>query len=184
MTPYDPGWIFRPISFVAIHPHMLLTKFGKHPIKHVEEEAIIVRRKKELHMRPLPRARDKLGGRTRWKIFWPHDLKSKFEPISFEEGSTWCICMSYIDKLRNIEEIMHIKWKWPFDSCDPKWPQVDLWPHNIGRGSQANVHVWIVWSCYIQRTSYSTFWWKWPFDPCDPKWPQWFFRLITLIQGI
>ena len=27
---------------------MLLTKFGKHPIKHVEEEAIIVRRKKEL----------------------------------------------------------------------------------------------------------------------------------------
>ena len=25
---------------------MLLTKFGKHPIKHVEEEAIIVRKKK------------------------------------------------------------------------------------------------------------------------------------------
>ena len=118
------------------------------------------------------------------KTFWPRNLKSKFEPISFEEGSTWCICMSYIDKLRNIEEIMHIKWKWPFDSCDPKWPQVDLWPHNIGRGSQANVHVWIVRSCYIQRTSYSTFSWKWPFDPCDPKWPQWFFRLITLIQGI
>ena len=31
---------------------MLLTKFGKHPIKHVEEEAIIVRRKKELDMLP------------------------------------------------------------------------------------------------------------------------------------
>ena len=45
MTSYDPRWIFRPISFVAIHPHMLLTKFGKHPIKHVEEEAIIVRKK-------------------------------------------------------------------------------------------------------------------------------------------
>ena len=29
---------------------MLLTKFGKHPIKHVEEEAIIVRRKKELDL--------------------------------------------------------------------------------------------------------------------------------------
>ena len=118
------------------------------------------------------------------KPFDPCDLKSKFEPISFEEGPTWCICMSYIDKLRNIEEIMHIRWKWPFDSCDPKWPQVDLWPHNIGRGSQANVHVWIVWSCYIQRTNYSTFSWKWHFDPCDPKWPQWIFRLITLIQGI
>ena len=34
---------------------MLLTKFGKHPIKHVEEEAVIVRkkeRKKELDMLP------------------------------------------------------------------------------------------------------------------------------------
>ena len=47
MTPNDLGWIFRPISFVAIHPYMLLTKFGKHPIKHEKEEAVIVRRKKE-----------------------------------------------------------------------------------------------------------------------------------------
>ena len=40
--PCDPKWPwvnFRPISFVAIHPYMLLTKFGKNPIKHVEEEA-------------------------------------------------------------------------------------------------------------------------------------------------
>ena len=29
---------------------MLLTKFGKYPTKHVEEEAIIVRRKKELDL--------------------------------------------------------------------------------------------------------------------------------------
>ena len=39
VTSNDPGWIFRPISFVAIYPYMLLTKFGKNPIKHVEEEA-------------------------------------------------------------------------------------------------------------------------------------------------
>ena len=90
-------------------------------------------RKLILDMRPLPRARVKLGGWTRSPRFW---------------------------------------WKKPFDPCDPKWPQVDLWLHNIGRGSQANVHVWIVWSCYIQRTSYSIFLWKWHFDPCDPKWPQ------------
>ena len=49
---------------------MLLTKFGKHPIKHVEEEAIIVRRKKErkkeLDMTvPFARARAKLGGSIR-----------------------------------------------------------------------------------------------------------------------
>ena len=31
---------------------MLLTKFGKHSIKHVEEEAIIVRKKEELDMLP------------------------------------------------------------------------------------------------------------------------------------
>ena len=129
-------------------------------------------RKKELDMRPLPRARVKLGGWTRsprfcWKKpFDPCDPKSKFEPISFEEGSTWCICMSYIDKVHNIEEIMHFLVKikvWPL------WPQVDLWPHNIGRGSQANVHVWIVWSCYIQRTSYSFFFVKMTFWPL---WPQ------------
>ena len=39
VTSNDLGWIFRPISFVAIHPYMLLTEFGKNPIKHVEEEA-------------------------------------------------------------------------------------------------------------------------------------------------
>ena len=69
MTPNDPGGIFRPISFVEIYLYMLLTKFGKHPIKHVEEEAIIVRkkeRKKELDMTvPFARARAKLGGSIR-----------------------------------------------------------------------------------------------------------------------
>ena len=86
------------------------------------------RRKGTLDMRPLPRARVKLGGWTRSPRFWwkkpfdPNDPKSKFEPISFEEGSTWCICMSYIDKVRNIEEIMHFLVKikvWPLW---PKWP--------------------------------------------------------------
>ena len=51
VTPNDPGWIFRPISFVAINPYMLLTKFGKNPIKHVEEEAEC-EKKKELDMLP------------------------------------------------------------------------------------------------------------------------------------
>ena len=45
---------------------MLLTKFGKHPIKHEKEEAIIVRKKErkkeELETAPLRRARGKLGG--------------------------------------------------------------------------------------------------------------------------
>ena len=42
---------------------MLLTKFGKHPIKHVEEEADCEKeRKKELETAPFLRARGKLGG--------------------------------------------------------------------------------------------------------------------------
>ena len=50
---------------------MLLTKFGKNPIKHVEEEANCEKerkkeRKKELDMTvPFARARAKLGGSIR-----------------------------------------------------------------------------------------------------------------------
>ena len=148
-----------------------------------KKQSLLERKKerKKLDMRPLPRARVKLGGWTRSPRFWwkkpfdPCDPKSKFEPISFEEGSTWCICMSYIDKVRNIEEIMHVLVKikvWPLW---PKWPQVALWPHNIGRGSQANVHVWIVWSCYIQRTSYSIFCENDLLTPVTPNDPRWIF---------
>ena len=81
VTPNDPGWVFRPISFVAIHPYLLLTKFGKNPIKHVEEEADCEkerRKKKELDMCPLPRARVKLGGQTRSPRFW---CKKPFWPL-------------------------------------------------------------------------------------------------------
>ena len=148
-----------------------------------KKQSLLERKKerKKLDMRPLPRARVKLGGWTRSPRFWwkkpfdPCDPKSKFEPISFEEGSTWCICMSYIDKVRIIEEIMHVLVKikvWPLW---PKWPQVALWPHNIGRGSQANVHVWIVWSCYIQRTSYSIFCENDLLTPVTPNDPRWIF---------
>ena len=52
---------------------MLLTKFGQIPIKHVEEEADCEKkeeRRKKLDMRPLPRARVKLGGWTRSPRFW------------------------------------------------------------------------------------------------------------------
>ena len=36
---------------------MLLTKFGKHPIKHVEEEAIIVRKKERKKLETAPFAK-------------------------------------------------------------------------------------------------------------------------------
>ena len=40
-------------------------------------------------------------------------------------------------------------------SCDPKWPQIDIWPHNVGRESQADQQVWVLWSCYVTWTSHS-----------------------------
>ena len=55
VTLNDPGWIFKPISFEVIYPYLLLTKFGKNLIKHVEEEADCEKkeeRKKELDMLP------------------------------------------------------------------------------------------------------------------------------------
>ena len=59
VTPNDPGWIFKPISFVAIHPYLLLTKFGKNPIKHVEEEADCEKEERRKKKRQDP---SKLGG--------------------------------------------------------------------------------------------------------------------------
>ena len=55
VTPNDPGWIFRPISFVAIYPYNVLTKFGKIPIKHVEEEADCEKERRTGAVVPLKR---------------------------------------------------------------------------------------------------------------------------------
>ena len=33
--------------------------------------------------------------------------------------------------LCNMDELKHLKWKWPFDPSDHKWPKIDTWPHNI-----------------------------------------------------
>ena len=37
--------------------------------------------------------------------------------------------------------------------CDLKWPQVDLWPHSIGRGCQAYAFAWVLWPSYLIWTS-------------------------------
>ena len=42
----------------------------------------------------------------------------------------------------------------------PQWPQMTQdWrlTHNIGRGTQADQPVWVLWSCYVTWTSYSIF---------------------------
>ena len=54
------------ITFVATYPLVILTKFGRNPIKHVEEEANCEKEeeeeRKKLETAPLRRARGKLGG--------------------------------------------------------------------------------------------------------------------------
>ena len=52
---------------------------------------------------------------------------------------------------------MHFKWKSKFDHYDSKLPHVNILPHNIGRGSQTDEHVWVLWLCYVTWTSYSIF---------------------------
>ena len=51
------------ITFVAIHPLVILTKFGRNPIKHVEEEANCKKkeRRKKKEERKKSQERNKLG---------------------------------------------------------------------------------------------------------------------------
>ena len=69
LTPCDPYMTFeveQSITFVATYQLVILTKFGRNPIKHVEEDANCEKkernRKKELETAPFLRARGKLGG--------------------------------------------------------------------------------------------------------------------------
>ena len=54
------------------------------------------------------------------------------------------IALRCIDKSKTI-----LLWNPIFDPCDPKWPQVDPWPHNIFRGSQSNVYAKVLRSSYL-----------------------------------
>ena len=57
--------------------------------------------------------------------------------------------------------------------CDPKWPQIEIWPHKIGRGSPSwSTCMSLSWSWNVTWSSYTFFYWKPPFDHSDPKWPR------------
>ena len=51
----------------------------------------------------------------------PNDLRLTFDP-------------------KEIEGLKHMHMDEPsmYDSSDPKWPLIYIWPHNIGRGSQGD----------------------------------------------
>ena len=56
-----------------------------------------------------------------------------------------------------MDKLNHFWWKLPIDPSNPKWPQINIWPHSISRGSQAEHHVWVLWLCYVVWTSYNIF---------------------------
>ena len=43
-----------------------------------------------------------------------------------------------IQMFDHVEHVSYVKIK--FDPCDPKWPQVYLWPNTCDRGSQTNAY--------------------------------------------
>ena len=146
-------------SYLNIHPQCTSYKLAHtHPPHTHKKKQNKTKQNKTKHS-PLPRTRIKLGVRTRFLTFYnvekPFDHyfsseESGWGPISFAEPPTWGTLRAVtIDKLRNIvPDLMHITWKLfsVRNSCKPKWPHFisTFGPHNIGRGSQANVHVWIV----------------------------------------
>ena len=77
-------------------------------------------------------------------------------PQHRQRVSSWCTCASLMVMLCNISYRIFL-WKSRYDLCDPKLTQIDIWPHNIGRGSQGDQHVWVLWSCYVTWMSYSMF---------------------------
>ena len=92
--------------------------------------------------------------------------------------------MSYMNILWKIEELMHFKWKSKFDHYDPKWPQVNIWSNNVGRGSQTDEHVWVLWSCYVTWTSYSIFSENNLLTPVTPNDPRLTFDTIKSQEGL
>ena len=66
----------------------------------------------------------------------------------------------------------------------PKWPHIDIWLNNIGRGSQADAHVWVLLSCYVTWKSTSIFNINELLTPVTQNDPRLTFNLIALVEGL
>ena len=54
---------------------------------------------------------------------------------------------------------------------DPKWPQINIWCHIIGREFHASAHIWVLWSYSVSWMCYSIYSENDLSGPSDPKWP-------------
>ena len=111
-------------------------------------------------------------------------LTPDWPPVSLFIPQMWCKCMNNMNILSYIKEVIHFKWKSKFDHYDPKWPQVDIWPHNIGTGSQTDEHEWVLWSCYVTWMSYSIFSANDLLTPVTPNDPRLIFVPIKSQEGL
>ena len=75
-------------------------------------------------------------------------------------------------------------WKWPFDPCDPKWPQMNFYTHYFDTEYLADAYAWITWPYHVICRSYSVFGENELLTPVTPNDPGWIFRPITFVQSI
>ena len=88
------------------------------------------------------------------------------------------------DHAMKIGRVIAFLVKMTFNPSDPKWPQVDIWPHSIGTVSPADAHAWVSWSSYTKWMSYSIFSENDLLTPVTPNDPGWIFRTIIFVEGI
>ena len=113
----------------------------------------------------------------------PNDPRLTFDPQN-DRGSQTYTYVWVTRKYYENRRVNAFKWKYKFDHCDPKWPQVNIWPHKIGRGSQTDKHVWVLWSCYVTWTIYSIFSVNGLLTPVTPNNPRLTFDPIKSQEGL
>ena len=101
---------------------------------------------------------------------WPQvDPRLTFDPLTKMEGLKLMLMYESYGHAMYHGRVKAFLAKLTFRPSDPKWPQIDIWPHKRGRGSQADARVWVLWPSYVTWTSYSIYSEKRPLDPSDPR---------------
>ena len=100
----------------------------------------------------------------------PNDPRLTFDPITKVKGLQLMHMYESYGHTRQHGEVIAFFAKMTIPPMTPKWPQFEIWPHNIDR-SQADAYVWVLWLCYATWMSNSTFS-RNDLLTGDPKWLQ------------
>ena len=82
------------------------------------------------------------------------------------------MCISHASMVRNLCDLMPFWWKWPFDPCDPTWPQMNFNVITFCEGVKLmHMHRSRVNTAY--SAGLDAFWVKITFlTPVTPSWPH------------